>query len=487
MPPINYASPRPIRHAINNSLCTGCEACIAVCPTDVLRLFKHKSTVAFYERCIHCQKCDEVCPTGALVTFPVGEGPRSLSYPRLDRFFQSEAHSGLYLIGEAAGRPLIKNAVNMGRAAVAHIASEAGGLTRSALGEQGVDVLIIGAGPAGLSAALTCIELGLQYRILERHDRIASTILSYPRGKLVMAEPVGIPCLGLLPVYDDLKDSFVAAWEQLLRPLQLNIYFNEAVSAIQCKVSQASAVFDVKTTRGTVYRAQRVVIAIGARGEPRRHRARGSNQPHVHYGLLNPEDYRGKNMLVIGGGDSAIESALLLADAELENTVRLCVRGTSLTKANARNKARLDLAVTDKRIRRLMQADVKEFLSAEAVIEQSGTQLNIKADAVIVQIGADPPVAWLANLGIPQESGILFDKLMPHSYSPPEPHELVKTLLGPQPDRSGPLSRIELPLDRIAIPTKREGDPVSMRSPHKDLLIRLPEKDVPRWTFPRKH
>src|SRR6187200_2633782 len=154
-PPATHGGPRILVHDINDDRCTGCDACVAVCPTNVLDLVANKSRVLRFEDCIQCEACMFACPTEALVMFPEGAVPPPLKIPEIDENFQT-AVPGQYLIGEVAGKPLVKNAANLGRAVVEHMLTT--GMYPGALGGDAVDVAIIGSGPGGLSAALTCIQ-----------------------------------------------------------------------------------------------------------------------------------------------------------------------------------------------------------------------------------------------------------------------------------------------------------------------------------------
>src|SRR2546423_1494378 len=186
--PAAVVGPRVLIHDINDDRCTGCDACVAVCPTNVLDLVSNKSRVLRFQDCIQCEACMYACPTEALVMFPEGGTPPPLKVPEIDENFQT-AIAGQYLIGEVAGKPLVKNAANLGRAVIEHMLTT--GMRVGALGrsETTVDVVIVGSGPGGLSAALTCVQRGLSYIVLEKEQQIASTINRYPKGKLVMAEP----------------------------------------------------------------------------------------------------------------------------------------------------------------------------------------------------------------------------------------------------------------------------------------------------------
>ena len=211
-----WSGPRILVHDINDDRCTGCDACVAVCPTNVLDLVANKSRVLRFQDCIQCEACMFACPTEALVMFPEGAMPPPLKVPEIDENFQT-AVPGQYLIGEVAGKPLVKNAANLGRAVDrAHAARPACARARSAAATNVVDVAIVGSGPGGLSAALTCIQKGLSYVVLEKEQEIASTIARYPKGKLVMAEPYDTTNLSLLPVFDSSKEQLIPIWKELI-------------------------------------------------------------------------------------------------------------------------------------------------------------------------------------------------------------------------------------------------------------------------------
>src|SRR5687768_16276298 len=218
--PAPSAGPRILIHDINDDRCTGCDACVAVCPTNVLDLVANKSRVLRFHDCIQCEACMFACPTEALVMFPEGSVPPPLKVPELDECFQTIV-PGQYLIGEVAGKPLVKNAANLGRAVVEHMLAM--GLRPTPPGHTSVDVAIVGSGPGGLSAALTCIQRGLSYVLLEKEQLLASTIARYPKGKLVMAEPYDTENLSLLPVFDASKEQLLPIWEELIGRTGLHV------------------------------------------------------------------------------------------------------------------------------------------------------------------------------------------------------------------------------------------------------------------------
>ncbi len=200
----------PLIHSINDDRCIGCEACIDVCPTEVLDLVDHKVKVSRFSDCVQCEQCQNSCPTMALVMFREGTTPRMLTVPELDEHFQTGV-PGQYLIGEVAGKPLVKNAANLGRAVIEHVVKELA--AEPARGADVLDVAIVGSGPGGLSAGLTCVKRGLRCIVLEKEHVISSTVSRYPKGKHFMAEPATSPNVSFLPVFDGSKEELVEAWQ----------------------------------------------------------------------------------------------------------------------------------------------------------------------------------------------------------------------------------------------------------------------------------
>lgn len=413
----NHSQPRILIHSINPDRCTGCDACVAVCPTNVLDLVDNKSQVLRFEDCIQCEACMWACPTTALVMHLEGTQPPPIKAPELDENFQT-AVPGQYLIGEVSGKPLVKNAANLGRMVVNHMLQTGMQTLGQNSGPNRVDVAIVGSGPGGLSTALTCIRRGLSYMLLEKEQMVASTVSRYPKGKFVMAEPYDVKNYSFLPVYDSSKEQLVACWEDLIQRTRLQINKGEAVEEIK---RGPDGMFQLRTTVGQ-YQSQRVVLATGTRGKPRTLGVPGENLPKVHSLLEDPADFKGKPVIVVGGGDSAVEAAMALADAGAK--VVLSYRGASFNRCAPKNKKAVESYDAQKRVKVRYQSNIVQFIDDKVTIKMGdGSQKTYPNLAAFILIGADPPIKWL------QKMGVNFIE-RPHAYQLGKTDELVQRFLG---------------------------------------------------------
>ncbi len=407
-------------HSINMEKCVGCHACVQACPTSVLELINHKSQIVNFDACIQCRACEVACAFDALVMHEADKPPPSIKMPDLDAGLQTPI-PGLYLIGQAAGIAQVKNASNMGRTVIDR-AMQAG-LSQDEgqrLGAQ-VDVVIVGSGPAGLSAALSCQHFGLHAVVLEKQPNFAWTIRNYfHKGKEVMAEPHAVQLAGLLPVWDTNRESLLAAWQNTVDTAQLAIHYRQDVTNIEHNGQHfCVSVSDAAGTPTGTWTAARVVIAVGGLGNPRKLGCPGEELDKVRSALVDPEEFQGRDILVIGGTDSAIEVALALSAS---NRVQFSCRGEKFDRAKQKNRDRMEQAFASGAIVPHFVTQVANVTEQTVTLEnrKDGTTLEFANDLIFALIGGTPPNKWLESLGVNYVE-------KPHSWSPPPTDEILRS------------------------------------------------------------
>ena len=384
----SVGKPRPI---INASLCIGCASCVHACPeTGTLEMEQGKAILAHPERCVGHAKCVEVCPTQAL-TLAIGGVLQTLRAPYVQENFETNLE-GVFIVGELSGMGLIKTAINEGKLVVDHLRQRLSQQQRAPDSDL-YDVAIVGAGPAGLSASLTALQYGLRYLTLEQGE-IASTIRQYPRQKFLMAEPIEIPLYGNLYVGDGTKESLLAIWEAIISNTGVQIRANEKVESVR----RNSAGFHVTTERGD-YRTRFVVLATGKRGTPRKLGVPGEDLPKVSYKLVEADTFADLDILVVGGGDSAIEAALALSRSG-KNRVTLSYRGEGFHRARERNREYLEKANLEGRVQIQLQSSVQTIGHNHVELNHAGRTITLLNDFVFILIGGEPPEEFLKKVGI---------------------------------------------------------------------------------------
>jgi thioredoxin reductase/Pyruvate/2-oxoacid:ferredoxin oxidoreductase delta subunit len=380
-----------LRALVRSDQCVGCGACVASCPEPGALAMRGKLAVVDPARCKGHGECASACPVGA-ITMARGGAENQVRVPWVDAGFQSSV-PGLYIVGELGGRGLIKNAVNEGKIAIEHLTRTLAP-ARSDDPNPAYDVVIVGSGPAGLSAALEASRAKLKYVVLEQ-GTIADTVRKYPRHKLLLAEPSGIPLYGDLWIADGSKESLLRIWESVVARASLDVHTGQRVDRIE----RERARFVVHTAAGALYPARRVVLAIGRRGTPRRLGVRGEELAKVVYDIAEMADFAGRRILVVGGGDSAVESAIGLARQE-GTTVTISYRGEAFTRIKARNAEKLDAAARDGRLEVLLRSEVREIRDDVVLLDCEGVPRVVPNDDVVVRIGGEAPFTLLEQLGV---------------------------------------------------------------------------------------
>src|SRR5271168_3111467 len=283
--------PASLHPLIDPAKCLGCGACVKACPEqphhEVLGLINGKAVLVGPTDCIGHGACKVVCPFDA-ITLVFGTERRGLDIPVLKPNFESNV-PGIYVAGELGGMGLIKNALMQGQQALESIAKT--GVKRPGA----LDVLIVGAGPAGLAASLTAKKMGLKYQTIEQ-EALGGAVFQYPRGKLVMTAPVDLPIIGKVQFRNTSKETLLKFWTEACQGNGLKISYQERVEAIENK----DGAFHVRTTKNQ-HVASAVLLGIGRRGTPRKLGVKGEELSKVVYRLIDPEQYRGKHVVVVGG------------------------------------------------------------------------------------------------------------------------------------------------------------------------------------------
>jgi thioredoxin reductase/Pyruvate/2-oxoacid:ferredoxin oxidoreductase delta subunit len=377
-------------HAIVRAdLCVGCSTCVDACPEEGALHLESKLAVVDLARCVGHGDCAAACPVGAIVVSAGGSVQR-VEVPQVDVNFESNV-PGLYIVGELGGRGLIKNAINEGRIAAEHVAATI--QSQPAPDEELYDLAIVGSGPAGLSAGLEAKRQGLRYLLLEQ-GTLADSIRKYPRHKLLLAEPINVPLYGDLWISDTTKEALLKAWEAIIETTGLQVRTGSRVKNARSRNGH----FELELEDGVV-RARCVILAMGRRGTPRRLGIPGEESGHVFYDIVEMEAFLGRRVLVVGGGDSAIESALGLCNQE-GCEVTLSYRGDSFRRVKERNLAKLEKALESQRLSLLLQSQLRRIYPGRVEIEVEGKIQELHADDVIIRIGGEPPSRFLAKAGV---------------------------------------------------------------------------------------
>src|SRR6266699_1901033 len=379
---------------IDNNYCIGCATCTSVCPEgDVLAMLGGKAVIVNGYKCIGHSLCAEVCPVGAItmvLASPSMGGDMAYLTPEFETTIKN-----MFIVGELGGLALIKNAINQGRDCIDTIVNKTasqGGARRS---PDVYDVLIVGAGPAGISAALRATEKKLNYLTIDEGE-IGGTVAKYPRQKLVMTSPVEFPMHGKFKKTELSKEELIAFWDKVLQRSDFKFRKGEKVEDIK---KGEDAIFTVMTTNTHQYRAHTVILALGKSGSPRKLGVKGEELQKVMYRLIEADHYINKRILVVGGGDSAIEAAMGLGH-QVGNQVTLSYRKEAFSRIKERNSQRIQESIRKGKVKVIFNSAPVEFKEKSVLLDVNGKTEEIPNDYVWIFAGGEPPTAFLKKIGV---------------------------------------------------------------------------------------
>ncbi len=385
---LGFYEPVSLHPVVDIETCIGSGACVVACPEkDILGIVSGQARTINASRCVGHGACFHACPVEA-ITLCIGTEKRGVELPHVSPEFETNI-PGVFIAGELGGMGLIKNAVEQGKQAVEFIAKK----LKSGHKAQ-YDVAIVGAGPAGIAATLTAAKAGLHYLTLEQ-DSLGGTVFNFPRAKVVMTSSMELPLYGKVKLFETSKTELLNLWMEAITRNHIKINEQEKVVDIE----RESEIFRIKTSKD-VYTSKTILLSIGRRGSPRKLGVPGENKEKVAYRLLEPELIHDNKVLVVGGGDSAIENALLLADEQ--NEVTLSYRNDSFSRLKPKNLERIQGAIQKRQVRVILNSVVKEIKDDSVIISVEGKEnfLSLQNDLVYIFAGGELPTSFLEKIGI---------------------------------------------------------------------------------------
>ncbi|MBI5430400.1 MAG: NAD(P)-binding domain-containing protein [Nitrosomonadales bacterium] len=381
--------PSSLHPYIDPKLCLGAGSCIKACPEEAIGMIQGKAVLINPTSCIGHGACAAACPHNA-ITLVFGTDKRGMDIPQVDPHFETNV-PGIFIAGELGGMGLIRKSALQGSQAMDSIAKLQGG-------SYPYDVVIVGAGPAGLAGTLSAIEHKLRYVTIEQETSLGGAIFQYPRNKVAMTAPVKLPIVGEMHFKEVSKEKLLEFWHGIIQKTGMKLNYNERMETIT-PIRQG---FLVKTTKGS-YETSAVLLAIGRRGTPRKLGVPGEDLPKVVYRLIDPEQYRNQHVVVVGGGDSALEAAISIAE-EPGTTVTLSYRSEAFGRGKAKNRDRLKEMSEKGRIDVRLKSTVKLVEKDKVTLEQEGKTFTIPNDAIIVCAGGILPTPFLKEIGVMVET-----------------------------------------------------------------------------------
>ena len=381
--------PPSLHPVIDPNLCVGAGGCTRACPEGTLGIVKGKAYLINPTVCIGHGACASACPVEA-IKLVFGTARRGIDIPYVKPSFETNV-AGIYIAGELGGMGLIRNAAEQGRQAIESVG-------RNRAQPEQLDVLIVGAGPAGISATLAAMAHKLRFVTIEQEDSLGGCVYHYPRNKIVATHPVTLALVGKVKLGEVSKESLLAFWQDIIKKTKVPIEFGERLE----KITPVDRGFVVKTTKAE-HHCRSILLAIGRRGSPTKLGVPGEELPKVVYRLIDPEQYQGKRVLVVGGGNAAIEAAVAIA-AEPGAHVTLSYRNDAFSRVTERNRELLKEAENGGQLTMALRTQVRQITERQVVLDGDGGSASLDNDSVIVCVGGVLPTAMLKELGISVET-----------------------------------------------------------------------------------
>ena len=379
--------PPSLHPVINHDRCIGSATCVRACPEDAIGIIGGKAYLVNPAHCIGHGACLPACPTEA-IQLVFGTAKRGIDIPQVLPNFESNV-PGVYIAGELGGMGLIRKAAEQGKQAMDSIKKN----VARASGDF-IDVLIVGAGPAGLAAGLGAIEHGLKYKLIEQEDSHGGTVYHYPRNKIAMTAPVKLPIIGKVKMTEVQKEWLLQFWNDVIAKVKLEILYRQRMEGIE----QCEGGFAVKTQSAT-YKTRSILLAIGRRGTPRKLGVPGEDSAKVVYRLIDAEQYRGKKVMVVGGGDSAVEAAIALAD-QPDTDVSISYRSDAFSRIKEKNRQMLEERKNNNKIKVMLKTNIASIEESQVIMKGNPDPIKLPNDIVIVSAGGELPTALMKSIGI---------------------------------------------------------------------------------------
>lgn len=381
--------PISLHPEIDPGLCAGCGNCTTVCPEgDILKLINHKAVLVSPTKCVGHGECEKACPMNA-IKLVFGTKTRGMDIPRVNSNYETNV-PGLYIAGELGGMGLIRNAIKQG------VLATTDALKKLPEEKADFDVLIVGGGPAGLASGVTAIAKKKSYLLLEQNS-FGGTVYNFPRQKIVMTHPFELPLVGKFEFAKNKisKEQLLKYWNEVRQKTGLKVQVHTKFEGIE----RVGNIFKVKSSKGE-YTAKKVILCMGVRGSPRRLGVPGEDLQKVTYNLLDPQQYQGKNVIVVGGGNAGVEAAQMLGESRWKNKVHLLVRGAAFDRANEDNIKRITKMEAKGQVTIWFNTTIQSIEMAAVKVKKQDEIIDLPNDFVFIFAGAELPHKFLMSLGV---------------------------------------------------------------------------------------